>query len=136
MNYHSQKLLNKHTFTQRPLIMIADDDEDNLLFMGYLLEFLQFSYLTTSNSQSLLTLAKEYLPDLILLDIVMPKINGIEVAYQLKQNKTTCKIPLIAITGLVEPEHQAKIKEAGFSNYLSKPFLITDLEIMINRYLS
>jgi CheY-like chemotaxis protein len=136
MNNYSDNLSDKQNFILRPLILIVDDHEDNLLFMSHILEFLKFNYIKTNSGQELLKLAKQYLPNLILLDIVMPEIDGIELAYRHKKDLITSSIPLIAITGLVHEEQKVRINKAGFNDYLSKPFFIADLETIINRYLN
>lgn len=111
-----------------PLVLIVDDNQDNLLFMSCILDALKLKYLIATNGRNALDLAMDNLPDLILLDIVMPEIDGMEITRLLKRNPLTSHIPVIAVTGLTLPQDQAAIKSAGCEDYLCKPFLINDFE--------
>ncbi len=115
----------------KPLILIVDNDCDNLLFVSYVIESLGMGFAVTDDSEQCLNLVSELSPDLILLDIVMPKIDGLEITRKIKQNKSVCHIPIIAVTGLIRPEDMSKIIEVGCDDYLSKPYLIEDLEAKI-----
>ena len=119
-----------------PLVLVVDDNLDNLMFIGYVLDLLGVKYLFAESGESALDLAVKRIPDLILLDIVMPKINGIDVTRFLKHNPLTNCIPIIAITGLTLPEHRFAIKQAGCDDYISKPLLIDELEAKVASYLS
>lgn len=78
---------------------------------------------------------RTYLPDLILLDIVLSEINGIEIARILKEDKLTNHIPIIAVTGLALANEREKIQQSGCDDYLCKPFLISELEAKIDSFL-
>jgi two-component system cell cycle response regulator DivK len=123
-------------FSKRPLILAVDDDEDNLLLVSYILKPLQCRYITTTSGQQTLSLATNYLPDLILLDMVLPEMDGFEIARVLKQHKLTSHIPIIAVTGLALDDERDKIATAGCDDYLCKPFLLEELEAKIALYLN
>jgi CheY-like chemotaxis protein len=118
----------------KPLILAIDDDQDNLLFLSYILIALQYNCVTTRSSQEFLLLVKQLLPDLILVDLVLPEMNGIDLIYQIKQDSQTSHIPIIAITGLTKTDDKIQAKQAGCDDYLVKPFLIEDLEVILARY--
>lgn len=118
-----------------PLILVVEDDPDNICLMSYILRSLNVKYIVAKDGKSALDLARDKLPDLILLDVVLPEINGIELASLLKKNPFTASIPIIAVTGLTQPEHKAKIEQAGCESYISKPFVISDLETKIINFL-
>lgn len=120
---------------QRPLILIVDNDHDNLLLAGYVVESMGFNFTMTSKSEQCLSLVEELVPNLILLNIVMPKISGLEIARILKRDKNFSPVPLIAVTGLTKLEDQTKILQAGFDEYLVKPYLIEDLEAKLQTLL-
>lgn len=124
------------SFPEQPLILAVDDNEDNLLLVSYVLKSLQCRYITTTNSQQTLSLVRNYLPDLILLDMILPEVDGFEIARTLKQDKLTSHIPIIAVTGLAQAEHQEKIAKTGCDDYLCKPFLLEQLEAKIAFYLN
>jgi CheY-like chemotaxis protein len=116
--------------------MAADDNDDSLSLLGYVLESLGCRFIGKTDSQEALLLVKEYLPDLILLDIVMPNLDGINFVNCLKQDRMTSNIPVIAVTALACPGDRDTILQAGFTDYISKPYLIDELENIIRRYLA
>ena len=73
--------------------------------------------------------------DLILLDVMLPDLNGNEVVLHLKHNPTTENIPVIAVTALASEEDRDRLLAAGCSGYLSKPYMIEDLEAIVCRAL-
>ena len=125
-----QKLIRKE-----PLILVIEDDEDNLTYATTILELSHYQFLKANNGRIGLDIAMDKLPDLILLDIVMPKVDGIEVIETLRRNPLTNHICIIVLTGLVNPEDVKKIMGAGCDEYLCKPFLIGQLEEKINLFL-
>lgn len=118
-----------------PLVLVVDDDRDNLVLNISVLDILNLKHLVATNAKNALDLAMDKLPDLILLDIVMPELDGIAITRQLKANPLTDRIPIIAITGLTLPKHRSEIKNAGCDDYISKPFLIEELEAKVSHYL-
>ncbi|BAY24604.1 two-component system, regulatory protein [Calothrix sp. NIES-2100] len=121
--------------SQQPLILAVEDNDDNLLLMGYALDSLGCRFICQSDSINTIVVAKEYQPNLIMLDILLPSINGIEMVRYLKQEPLTCHIPVVAVTALARKEDQERILEAGFDAYLSKPYMIDELETVIRRLL-
>jgi CheY-like chemotaxis protein len=122
----------KHNY-QQPLILAVEDNNDNLLLMGYALESLGCRFICQPDSIHTLVVAKEYQPNLIMLDILLPSVNGIEMVRYLKQEPLTAHIPVVAVTALADKEYQAQILKAGFDAYLSKPYMIDELETVIQR---
>ena len=118
-----------------PIILAVDDDEDNLVLLTEVLEPLNCLVMTATHGQTALRLAQAYQPNLILLDIMLPDLNGIEVVYRLKQNQETAKIPVIAVTALARLEDRDHLILAGCNNYISKPYILDDLEALIRHYL-
>ncbi|MBE9167205.1 response regulator [Pleurocapsales cyanobacterium LEGE 06147] len=128
--------LSTESFLEQPLVLAVDDNEDNLLLISYVLKSFQYRYITTTSSQQTLSIARNYLPDLILLDIVLPEIDGLEIARILKQDKSTNHIPIIAVTGLALADQREEIAKAGCDDYLCKPFLLEQLEAKITFHLN
>lgn len=120
---------------RQPLILIVDDHKDNLLLARYTIEYLGMRSAITDNSEKCLNLVKILLPDLILLDIVMPRLSGLEITRIIRQDSKTCHIPIIAVTGLTRPKDTSKIIEVGFNDYIIKPYLIEELEFKIYSHL-
>ncbi len=117
------------------LILSVDDREDSLLLSSLIIESLGYASITASNGQTALRLAQCYQPSLILLDIALPDISGLEVLHRLKQNFLTSAIPVIAVTAMAMKEERKHIQAAGFDDYLTKPYMLEDLENIICYYL-
>lgn len=120
---------------KQPLVLAVEDDDDNLLLIGYVLEAFGYRFMGQTDSQTALTLVKEHQPDLILLDILLPNVDGIKFVQQLKQDSMTCEIPVIAVTALARSEDRENILLSGFTDYISKPYMLDDLEALIHRHL-
>jgi two-component system, cell cycle response regulator DivK len=117
--------------SDRPLILVAEDNEDNLLLLLHILDMLGLSYVSTQNGQSVLGLAKRHQPDLILLDVVLPDINGLDVIELLKQDIVTATIPIVAVTALAKDDDRDYLLRIGCNGYLHKPYDLVELEATI-----
>lgn len=120
---------------QPPLILVVEDNEDNLLLMSYVLDSLGCKLIGQKDSSKTLLVAKEYQPDLILLDILLPGQSGMDLVRELKREPLTTNITAIAVTALASSEDKERILAAGFDDYISKPYMIDQLETMIRGYL-
>ena len=116
-------------------IVVADDNKDNLDLISFILDALSLKYYLANNGKTALDLINDKLPDLVLLDVVMPKMDGMEVNTLIKANLYTSHIPTIAITGLAEQKHLTALENVGFDDYIIKPFAIEELEIKLKRFL-
>ncbi|HAA28806.1 MAG TPA: response regulator [Cyanobacteria bacterium UBA8553] len=119
----------------QPLILAVDDDEDNLLLLAYILEPFGCTLITAVDGITALSLARSYRPDLILLDILMPHMDGMEVIFQLRKDPKTRSIPAIAVTALALPQQRDRLLLAGFNDYVSKPYMLEDIEAPVRRHL-
>ncbi len=124
-----------HKGYAQPLILAVEDNEDNLLLIGYTLESLDCRHICQNDSSTTLIVAKEYQPDLILLDILLPGVSGMELICLLKQEPLTREIPVIAVTALAGEEEKKSILMAGFDDHISKPYMFEELEATISRHL-
>jgi PAS domain S-box-containing protein len=102
-------------------ILIVDDNADNRLLLSSQLAMSGYDILETQDPNEGLVLAETHLPDLILLDVMMPQINGFDACRQLKANPGTHSIPVIIITSLRDMEYRIKGIEAGADEFLSRP---------------
>jgi CheY-like chemotaxis protein len=125
----------KKQSSQLPLILVVEDHVDSLLLLSYALELLGCKFICQNDSKTTLLVAKEYQPDLILLDILLPGLNGIEIVQHLKNEPLTRHIPVVAVTALAGKEQKQRILNAGFNDYLSKPYMLEDLEAVVCRFL-
>ncbi|WP_235355254.1 response regulator [Aliterella atlantica] len=117
-------------------VLAVDDNEDNLMLLTEVLKVFDCALLTATHGQMALMLAHSCHPDLILLDVMLPDINGEEVVHYLKGNPQTEDIPVIAVTALAREEDRDRLLRAGCIDYVSKPYMLEDLESRIRCHLS
>lgn len=108
------------------LILIIEDDEWNQKLMRDLVEFMGYRTLVASNGEDGAALAATHKPDLILMDYLLPGIDGIETFRRIRGAAATAHIPIVAITASAMPVQAARIKEAGFDGFQSKPIDVKD----------
>lgn len=119
----------------KPIVMIVDDSTENLKI---LMELLRDNYSVVplkSGKVALEKLAQEPLPDLILLDIVMPEMDGYELCEKLKADSRTAEIPVIFITAVSEVMDDAKAFELGAVDYIPKPFNPLTVKARVNTHI-
>ncbi len=103
------------------VVLIVDDVPENLSLLYDALDEAGYAVLVATNGESALQRARQSLPDVILLDAVMPGMDGFEVARHLKADPVTEPIPIIFMTGLTDAEHVVAAFSAGSSDYVTKP---------------
>jgi DNA-binding response OmpR family regulator/DNA-binding CsgD family transcriptional regulator len=103
------------------VVLIVDDVPDNLAVLHDALEESGYTVLVATSGEAALARAAQALPDIVLLDAVMPGIDGFEVARRLKASSGTAHIPIVFMTGLTETEHLVAALEAGGVDYVTKP---------------
>ena len=113
-------------------ILAVDDELDVLLIVKTTLQSDGYEVETASNGTDALALAREISPDLILLDMMMPGMSGLDVLGELKADDSTCTIPVIMLTGLSEKDKIQKALVSGTDYYIVKPFDFQDLLSKIN----
>lgn len=123
------------TENQQSLLYIEDNPANLHLVEEIISMHSNFKLLCASRPHLGLELATAHQPDLILLDIGLPDMDGYEVLKRLHKNPLTSDIPVIAVTAHAMPDHKANIQQAGFDGYLPKPIDITDLLKTISRYM-
>ena len=103
------------------IVLIVDDVPENLSLLHDALDEAGYTVLVATNGESALQRARQSLPDVILLDALMPGIDGFEVARRLKADFATQHIPIVFMTGLTETEHVVAAFAAGGADYVTKP---------------
>lgn len=116
-------------------ILIVDDTEENL---DILVEALSDDYgiSVAMDGETALEILEEEMPDIILLDIIMPGMDGYDVCKKIKENKETADIPIIFLTAITEIESKARGFELGAVDYITKPFEILEVKARIRTHLS
>jgi CheY-like chemotaxis protein len=104
-------------------ILVIEDNPANLELMSYLLRAFGHHVLTTSDGEAGLEAVRSQSFDLIVCDVQIPKINGLEVARRLKSHASFCKIPLVAVTAFAMVGDRDKMLAAGFDGYIPKPIV-------------
>ena len=120
---------------RRPRILLIDDDYLDIMFLADTLEE-DYEVIFASDGAAALASAGHSLPDLILLDVMMPGIDGFEVCRRLKADNRTKEIPVIFITGLSEAAAETKGLKMGAVDYISKPFHSAQLRVGVNMHIS
>jgi CheY-like chemotaxis protein len=109
-------------------ILLVDDNVDAMEMMAFLLAEMGYEAHTTADAGNLVQMALELRPDVIVLDIGLPGVDGYELARMLKRHPQLASIRLVAHTGYGSPEDRRKAQEAGFDAHLVKPAELEDLE--------
>ena len=109
------------------LILIVEDNEKNLKLVRDVLHYRGYHTIEAGTGEDGVRLAKERHPDLVLMDILLPGIDGIAALGQLRADPATRAIPVIAVTASVMTHDRKKIMAAGFDGYQSKPIKVKEL---------
>lgn len=103
------------------LILIVEDNEKNLKLARDVLRFNDFRTVEATSGEAALLMAREHLPDLVLMDIALPGIDGVEAARQIRAAPETAAIPIVALTASVMETDRARFVDAGFAGLIAKP---------------
>ena len=114
-------------------ILIVEDNEKNMKLARDLLQAKGYATLEAITGVDGVRLAKEHTPDLVLMDIQLPDINGIEAFEQLRADPRTAEIPIVAFTASVTPTDRTRVMQAGFDGFLSKPINIKEFLATVKR---
>ena len=123
------------TDSDRPVVLVADDDDDIRDLVAFRLDRAGYEVLRAGDGQQALDLAKEHLPDLAVLDVMMPKLTGYDVTRELRANAATSRIPVILLTARVQEADVARGFEAGADDYVKKPFSPQELKARVQAVL-
>jgi CheY-like chemotaxis protein len=114
-------------------ILVVDDDQTVLFVTTEVLKLKGFKVVTAVNGLQAVEVAKRENPDLILMDLYMPVLNGFSAMRQLKQDKDLRSVPIIAITGYHDDNVQKSAFDAGCDEYLRKPMNLEELDAILQR---
>ena len=108
------------------MILIVEDNPRNMKLVRDVLQVKGYTTLEATNAEDGIVLAKDRMPDLVLMDIQLPGMNGIEALGQLRADPSTARIPVIAVTASVMQQDRKLITEAGFDGYIGKPINLAE----------
>ena len=118
------------------LILIVEDNEKNLKLVRDVLQFKGYRTLDAITGEIGVALAQEHKPDLILMDYHLPGIDGIEAFRRIRGDAATAHIPIVAVTASAMPEDTAKMKQAGFDGFQTKPINVKEFVQAIGEVLA
>jgi len=113
----------------KTVLIVEDDPRNQRLFRDFLEKF-AFTVYEAGNGKEAVDKAQQFLPDLVLMDIQMPVMNGIDATRLIKSDPATSKIPVIALTSYAMKDDELKIRTSGCDDYLTKP---VDLRLLIRK---
>jgi two-component system, cell cycle response regulator DivK len=116
-------------------VLIVEDNDLNLKLFNDLLEAFGYRTVKTKDGRQALPLAREHTPDLILVDIQLPEVSGLEITDRLKKDPALKAIPVVAVTAFAMRGDEQKILAAGCDAYLSKPISVTTFLETIRRFI-
>jgi two-component system cell cycle response regulator DivK len=117
------------------LILIVEDNDKNLKLVRDVLQVKGYATIEAGTAEEGIVLARERKPDLILMDIQLPGMNGIAAIGVLRADAATAAIPVVAVTASVMPQDRNKITEAGFNAYVGKPINLKEFLETVRRLL-
>ncbi|MGH9287912.1 MAG: response regulator [Acidimicrobiales bacterium] len=117
------------------LILVVEDNETNLKLVRDVLRFAGYDVLEARTAEEGVTLATEQAPDLVLMDVQLPGMDGVEALHQLRSSGETASIPVVAVTALAMKDDRARLLHAGFDGYLEKPISARALGDQVREFL-
>ncbi len=117
------------------IILVAEDYDDTRNFMVYLLGSRGYEVYTATNGQEALQAAEDYQPDLILMDISMPVMDGLQATRLIRSSKKILQVPIIAVTAF-DKSYREKALAAGCNQVISKPIDFDELDAALDEYLA
>lgn len=116
-------------------VLIVEDNELNMKLFHDLLDSQGYKTLQTREGLSALALAREHRPDLILMDIQLPEISGLEVTKWLKDDEELSHIPVVAVTAFAMKGDEERIRQGGCEAYISKPISVVHFLDVVRKHL-
>jgi CheY-like chemotaxis protein len=118
------------------VILVVEDNDRNLKLLRDVLEYAGYEVRTARTAEDGITLAVSEPPDLVLMDLQLPGIDGIEALHRLRESRRTAGIPVVAVTAQAMKEDRERVLEAGFNGYVEKPISVRAFPDQVRRFLS
>jgi two-component system, cell cycle response regulator DivK len=116
-----------------PIVLIVEDNERNMTLVRDVLGHAGYRTIEASDGQQGVALARSHQPDLILMDIQLPGMDGVEALAQLREDASTAAIPVVALTAFAMRDDRERFLAAGFRGYLEKPLSVRELPGQVAR---
>jgi CheY-like chemotaxis protein len=117
------------------LILVVEDNEKNLKLVRDILQYEGFDVMEARSAEDGVALATERLPDLVLMDIQLPGMDGVEALRRLRRSSATASMPVVAVTAMAMKDDRTRLLEAGFDGYLEKPISARALGDQVREFL-
>jgi two-component system cell cycle response regulator DivK len=118
------------------VILVVEDNERNLKLLRDLLEYEGYDVRVARTGEDAITLAVKEPPDLVLMDLQLPGIDGMEALRRLRESPRTADIPVVAVTAQAMKQDRERALDAGFNGYVEKPISVRAFPDQVRRYLS
>ena len=129
-------MTNDSTNGSAKTVLVVEDNELNMKLFHDLLEAHGYNILQTKDGMDALRIAREHRPDLILMDIQLPEVSGLEVTKWIKEDEDLKSIPVIAVTAFAMKGDEEKIREGGCEAYIAKPISVTSFLETVRKFLN
>ena len=120
---------------ERPVVLVADDEEDILALIAFSLERSGYTVILARDGEEALALARDERPDLAVLDVTMPKLDGFELTRRLRTDEATSRMPIILLTASAQDADVQRGFDVGADDYLRKPFSPQELRARVQAIL-
>lgn len=117
-------------------ILVVEDNDRNLKLVRDVLVFAGFEVLEAQTGEQGVAIAETTLPDLVLMDLQLPGIDGAEALRRLRDNPATAELPVVAVTAFAMKEDGERTRQAGFDGYITKPLSVRSLPDQVRNYLT
>jgi two-component system cell cycle response regulator DivK len=118
------------------VILVVEDNERNLKLVRDVLEYVGYDVRVARTAEDGIALAVKEPPDLVLMDLQLPGIDGMEALHRLRENPRTTDIPVVAVTAQAMKQDRERVLEAGFNGYIEKPISIRAFPDQVRSFLS
>ena len=119
----------------KSVILVVEDNERNRKLVRTILEFRGCEVVECDDGAPSLDLAKKHRPALVLMDIELPTMNGVEALKRLRADPETLHIPVVAVTASVTPSERERVANSGFNGYIAKPIDVSSFGAMVDKFL-
>jgi len=119
----------------KTLVLLVEDNERNRKLARTVLDFAGYEVVECEDGEAAVALAKQHKPALVLMDIELPKLDGIGAFTQIRADPETASIPIVAVTASVTPSQRERINAAGFNGFISKPIDVATFAAAIEGYI-
>jgi two-component system cell cycle response regulator DivK len=116
-------------------ILVVEDNEKNLKLVRDVLQFAGFEVVAASTAEQGVAMAIERPPDLVLMDLQLPGMDGTEALRRLRESPHTCRVPVVAVTAFAMKDDRERALSAGFDGYLEKPISVQALPAQVRSFL-